>query len=430
MTLTLQVVNFAISIVGMSICVLGLILTLGDRIIEPWIRRFFVSLFLVLALYVSCNVFGQFSEGRPGEFWKITNRLLLFFESLLSALTMPMLTRFLLLSCGEYDWRRKPVYLTVGILLLAYVVLLVFAQFSTEIYYFDEYNRYHRGYLYPLLLVPPILIMLLNGVALWRRRGKLEQRQKVAFATYILAPLISMLIQSVSYGLYVIILGTTIAAAFLFVQIQREQTEQYLRREEENRRLKTDIMLSQIQPHFLYNALGVIQSLCKTDPAAAETAVIEFARYLRGNMDSLSADRAIPFTQELDHTKVYLELEKLRYEDALKVNYDLKCTEFRLPALSLQPLAENAVRHGIRQNLSGSGTVTIASREYADRYEVTVSDDGPGFDSEQKPGDDRSHIGLSNVKARMERMIGGSLKIESVPGTGTKVTILIPKEGV
>lgn len=429
MTLTLQIVNFAISIVGLSICTLGLILTLGDHMTEIWIRRFFLYLFSVLALYVASNVLGQFSEGRLGGFWMIINRFSLFAESALSALSMPMMTGFLLQSCGESDWRRKPVYLAVSALLLVYFLLLIYTQFSTAIYYFDGYNHYHRGSLYPVLLVPPILIMLLNLFALCRRRDKLERRQKIAFIAYFLTPLISMLIQSLFYGLYVIVLGTTVAAVFLLVQIQREQTEQYLRRESEIHHLKTDIMLSQIQPHFLYNALGAIQSLCKTDPAAAEKALVEFTRYLRGNMDSLSAEKAIPFTQELEHTRVYLALEKLRYEDALQVDYDLGCTEFRIPALSLQPLVENAVQHGVRRTLSGCGTVTIASREYEDRYEVTVSDDGPGFDPEQELSDDRSHIGLGNVKARLERMIGGSMRVESVPGAGTKVTILIPKEG-
>ena len=72
-------------------------------------------------------------------------------------------------------------------------------------------------------------------------------------------------------------------------------------------------------------------------------------------MDSLFNDKAIPFEQELRHTKLYLELEQLRYEDALQVSYDLQCTEFNIPTLTLQPLVENAVRHGVRGKLSGRG---------------------------------------------------------------------------
>ena len=145
-------------------------------------------------------------------------------------------------------------------------------------------------------------------------------------------------------------------------------------------------------------------------------------------MDSLFNDKAIPFEQELRHTKLYLELEQLRYEDALQVSYDLQCTEFNIPTLTLQPLVENAVRHGVRGKLSGRGSVLITTNEYPDRYEVSVSDDGPGFDPSQKIQDGHSHIGLANVSERLQRVVGGSLSVHSAPGTGTTVVITIPKE--
>ena len=144
-------------------------------------------------------------------------------------------------------------------------------------------------------------------------------------------------------------------------------------------------------------------------------------------MDSLSKDRTISFDQELEHTKLYLELEQLRYEDALQVRYELGCTAFRIPTLTLQPLAENAVRHGVRGKLSGRGYVAISTQEFEDRYEITVSDDGPGFDPEQEIRDGRSHVGLANVRERLQRVVGGSLRIESAPGAGTKAVIVIPK---
>jgi len=191
---------------------------------------------------------------------------------------------------------------------------------------------------------------------------------------------------------------------------------------------QVQIMLTQIRPHFLYNSLTVIQDLCRTNPEQAETATIQFAKYLRGNMDALQTSSPIPFTEELEHTKEYLTLEQMRFEDKLTVRYDIQCDAFSLPPLTLEPIAENAVRHGVRGNIDVRGEVVIATREYPGCYEITVTDTGPGFDPEKLPKDPgRSHIGLRNVRDRLTQMCGGALNIVSTPGKGTCVTISIPK---
>ena len=182
---------------------------------------------------------------------------------------------------------------------------------------------------------------------------------------------------------------------------------------------RVQIMLSQIKPHFLYNALGAIEELCGSDPPLAKAASVKFAQYLRGNMDALSAEGMIPFEREFAHTRLYLELEQLRFEDALQVRYDVACTDFKLPTLTLEPLAENAVRHGVRGNADGVGTVTVSTREYPDHYEVSVTDDGPGFDPASLPDDGDSHIGLRNVRQRLTLLYGDR---------GT-VTLTQPEEG-
>ena len=190
---------------------------------------------------------------------------------------------------------------------------------------------------------------------------------------------------------------------------------------------RIQIMMSQIQPHFLFNSLEAIRRLYRKDPGKADGELLKFERYLRGNMDSLAQEGPIPFRTELEHTKMYLELEQLRFPDELHIAYDLSCTDFRLPALTLQPLAENAVRHGVRGKKSGEGTVTITTREYADRIEVTVADDGNGFDPDAIPEDDHSHIGLNNVRERLS-YAGADLRISSGPEGGTEAVISLPKK--
>lgn len=205
-----------------------------------------------------------------------------------------------------------------------------------------------------------------------------------------------------------------------------EAAQHTLQMERELQNSRISIMLSQIKPHFLYNALTVIQALCGIDPAAAENAVSEFSDYLRGNMSALTEEKPIPFLKELEHTKHYLTLEQLRFGDQLRVEFDLGPTLFRLPTLSLQPLVENAIRHGVRGKSEGVGTVRISTRETPTCYEVAVMDDGPGFDPASAP-QDSTHVGITNVRRRMQLMCGGSLMIESAPGAGTHATLRIPK---
>ena len=194
-------------------------------------------------------------------------------------------------------------------------------------------------------------------------------------------------------------------------------------------RQRMRIMLSQIQPHFLYNTLSVIQDLCHSDPARAEIATVAFSQYLRGNMDSLFSETTIPFEDEWKHTQGYLDLEQMRFEGKLEVHYDIGCTSFDLPPLSLQPIVENAVNHGVRANPDGAGIVTIATREYPDRYEITVTDTGPGFDPDNPPEKQgRTHVGVQNVRERLASLCGGTLTIMSEIGRGTTATISLPKE--
>ncbi|WP_195276402.1 sensor histidine kinase [Anaerotruncus rubiinfantis] len=186
------------------------------------------------------------------------------------------------------------------------------------------------------------------------------------------------------------------------------------------------VMLSQIQPHFLYNALSSIQCLCRDDPAAAEKATADFSMFLRGNMDSLTMDKPIGFAKELEHTKHYLSLEKLRFPDKLHVVYDIRTTLFHLPTLTLQPIVENAVRYGVTKTKVG-GTVKISTRETDTAFVLTVEDNGAGFDPMKHHDDGRTHIGIQNVRDRLARMSGGTLTVESTRGVGTVAVITIPK---
>ena len=184
-------------------------------------------------------------------------------------------------------------------------------------------------------------------------------------------------------------------------------------------------MISQIQPHFIYNTLGTIEQLCITEPKEASKLVRNFSLYLRGNFSELDNAKPIRFSQEMNHVKHYTDIEQVRFPD-MTIQYDLRSVEFLLPALSVQPLVENAIKHGL-MGLEEGGIVMISAYETENSYVVEVTDDGVGFDM-NAGYDETKHVGIKNIRGRIEAMCGGTLSIESEVGKGTKATIRIPKE--
>ena len=216
----------------------------------------------------------------------------------------------------------------------------------------------------------------------------------------------------------------------LLIDLRKQYLEslRYQQMQKELYEAKVSLMVSQIQPHFLYNSLTSIAMMCTKDPKTARDATINFADYLRGNMNSLKEKNPVPFEKELEHLKKYLMLEKMRFGDMLNIEYDIRTTDFVIPQLSVQPLVENAVKHGVGMKEDG-GTVTIATEETENAYLVIISDDGVGFDtSAPKKDDGRSHVGMENVKQRLKEMIDADVVIESAIGEGTVATIIIPKD--
>ena len=148
--------------------------------------------------------------------------------------------------------------------------------------------------------------------------------------------------------------------------------------EAELKKSRVSLMLSQIQSHFIYNTLGTIERMCLKDPEKAFELVRNFILYLRGNFSELDSVTPIRFGEELKHVEHYVEIEKVRFPD-MNIEYDVEVTDFVLPALSVQPLVENAIKHGLMR-LETGGTVKIRSYETETHFCVEVKDDGVGFD--------------------------------------------------
>ena len=184
-------------------------------------------------------------------------------------------------------------------------------------------------------------------------------------------------------------------------------------------------MMSQIRPHFIYNTLGSIEQLCKLDPTKASDLVHNFAKYLRGNFGELDNPRPILMSQEMEHVHHYISIENVRFPD-MTFTFEMNSEDFHIPALTVQPIVENAIKHGLMK-LPKGGTIHVVSYETETDYCISVVDDGAGFDTSVLI-DERKHVGLRNIRERLKVMVNGKLDIESTVGVGTKVLVTIPKE--
>lgn len=183
------------------------------------------------------------------------------------------------------------------------------------------------------------------------------------------------------------------------------------------------LAMSQIRTHFVFNVLTAISGLCGSDPEKADQALITFSRYLRSNIDIMQEDEPELFSRSLEQLEDYIALEQLRFGDRIQFVTDLEVTGFKLPPLILQPIVENAIKHGLFPKTEG-GTILLFTRMEGDNIMITVTDDGVGFDT--KAPHREGAVGLDNVRFRLEHMVNGTMNIESSPGKGTTVTMVIP----
>lgn len=315
----------------------------------------------------------------------------------------------------------------------AVFILLVFvSMFNGMLFYFDEKGMYHDGYAYFLVDAVDIfsLIMLMLIVIYYSRY--LGTKGTLTLLSFSVFPAIAMF--ALPYWnptpLY---LATTLSLILIYllfhVDMAKQLAENEIKLAEKEKELaesRISIMLSQLQPHFMYNVLNSIYYLCGSNPDEARTAIDKFADYLRNNMESVQQAELIPFEKEYEHIQTYLDLEKIRFGDDLEIIYDIGFTNFKVPPLTVQPLVENAVKHGVTKK-RGGGSVTISTRETAEACIITISDTGKGFDLQNYENDGRLHVGIKNVRERLEVMAGGKLEITSEKDIGTKAAVTIPK---
>ena len=255
---------------------------------------------------------------------------------------------------------------------------------------------------------------------------KLVVREKIAFAIYCLLPLAAILFQNFYKGYAIAYLSIIIAIEILFFFVNVSKNIQISEEQRKSKDAQIKVMMSQIKPHFIYNSLSSISTLIDIDPNKAQKALDEFTEYLRRNLSSLTENNLIRFEEELRHIEAYVNLEKVRFGDRLIVIYDIGTTEFNVPPLSIQPIVENAIKHGILKRVEG-GRLVFKTYETDDAYIVEVIDNGVGFVVSEVNFDENKHVGLKNIEYRLKSMCNADIKIDSELEKGTRVVVTFYK---
>lgn len=312
------------------------------------------------------------------------------------------------------------------------IALTVITQFYPLLYRFDETNHCMRCDWFFLTHVIALLGVVLELAMLTKYRTSFEKNKLIVLYIYLLMPMIALIWQLFFYGISLLQIMTTISLMCLFMVDAFRQTQKLVAKERELNDMKIQVVLSQIKPHFMYNVLNTITYLCDKDASVAKKALYDFSMYLRGNLDSLTSRALVPLDRELDLVERYLSLQKLRMGDELNIIYDIEDNGYMLPPMTLEPFVENAVAHGLAKADEG-GTLSIRTRLGEQNHEITIRDDGVGFDpASYHIGGEGEHqsIGIENVRKRLWSMCKGTVTISSEKGKGTTILICIPRNSL
>ena len=352
--------------------------------------------------------------------------------SILSYILRPIIiVLFFHLRLGHLGKRKYILWIGVVINTIMYI-LAFFAYHNPDmrlvIWYYEnnQFDRTWLGYtVYVICFIYAILLVVISFIDSKKNTSK-RQIDYVILSTVILALIVEVLVitlqLSSSYTSEIFILGIYLYYSYLMFEMYKNDAVLH---EREMQDKTTSLMLSQIQPHFIYNTLATIQVLCEIDAEKAAKTIDAFSKYLRINTDALSKREPVSILEEVKHAKTYSDIEMVRF-DNVNVIFNIEDQDFKLPVLTLEPIVENAIKYGVRAK--EEGIVEVRTFKEGNKHILVVKDNGIGFNVNEIKQDGKNHVGIENVKKRVENMVHGTFEIESEVGAGTTVTITVLEE--
>lgn len=418
--ITIPQLSICLDFFGLVILLIILFGSINEKAKEKSSSASFVSLLIFTILTLLADIVAWNAEGKPSL--RTVNMV---FSTIAPCFSLVAVMSFL-------NYMRKTLFpanriiaiicqflSALGFLSIIALLINVFGGFITIVDESGHLVHYDEPYLVITYLTFPLLAFVTILILQFFATGT-PFLKRVAYTVYSIFPLIGAILDFFFLGLSLTFLGFVVSIMLLYTGIYRQKQQLIVSQQ-------NALMLSQINPHFMYNTLSTIAAMCDIEPRQAKKLTLEFSQYLRSNITSLSSMDLIPFSQEMNHVECYLKIEKTRFQESLNVSYSIECKDFYVPPLTIQPLVENAVRHGITRK-AGGGTIYISTYKSKDNYVIDIRDNGVGFDTGRKPQDKRKHVGLENITNRIRHMCNGRLEIHSTIGVGTRVIITIPQK--
>ncbi len=416
---TFDLVGF--SIVGALIITmaLGIVLTVFIPALDRWSKRYFIALFSLMFLCAVTCFFALILWYDPSK--AVASMIIYLLEGVFLVTPVFMPTLFLLHYSGE-KIKTSVLFWLVTAVLGIYFIMLAITPFTDFFYYVTPDNHFFRGQFYAFFVTPLAVCMILNTTGLFFRVKILPKKYYIALLVYCLYMTTVILIHLFYEVEVAVVLGMALFALVSFGLILLDNMEQFMHQQREIANQRASVTVLQMRPHFIYNAMMTVYYLCKQDSDKAQQVTLDFTTYLRNNFAAIASEEPIPFADELKHTQAYLAVEQAQHEGRLFVDFDTPHTHFRLPPLTLQPLVENAVKHGM--NPSGKPLhIYVKTIQTNSGSEIIVENDGPDF---VPANDNEPHIALNNIRQRLEMMCKGKLEIQPREGGGTSVKVTIP----
>ncbi len=413
-----ETISISITIgVFLGILIMGTVATVLLPAIELRRKSYFIQFYVLVFLFVIVCIGDFFTYEKPQ--YLILGKIIVYLEYLLPSLIFVLMTNHLLYQCGK-DTKKNRFFRIVLVLWSVFFVLLLIAQFTDKMYYLTPDNTFFRGPLHTLLILPLLAIMTINVVALCHYKNTVSKRTFRNFLFYLIPVEIALILHPFFDTMIFVIVAIIICALVLFTVVLSEQIVSYTQQQKEILSQQSKITVLQMRPHFIYNTMTSIYYLCEQSPKKAQQLTLDFTIYMRKIFNAVVSENVIPFSEELEHTRAYVNVALAQIGDRLKVEYNTSYKDFYLPPLTLQPLVENAIKHGMNVD-EKSLSVSVTTLKTERGSVITVKDNGVGFDPESiKP---RST--LENIRQRLNAQCSGTLEIESSPN-GTTVTVFVP----